>query len=63
MLLYCLGEQAEAVLGSTDITEVYDTVVTKLDGFFQVRRNVIFEGEGAEHYIMALYELTAYCKY
>jgi len=41
-LLYCLGEQAEAVLGSTDITEeerkVYDTiVVAKLDGFFQVR--------------------------
>ena len=77
-LLYCLGEQAEAVLGSTDITEderkLYDTVVAKLDGFFQVRRNVIFErarfnqrnqqeGEGAEHYIMALYELATYCEY
>jgi len=73
-LLYCLGEQAEAVLGSTDISEVYDTVVAKLDGFFQVRRNIIFErawfnqrnqqeGEGAEHYIMALYELAAYCEY
>ena len=77
-LLYCLGEQAEAVLGSTDITEderkSYDTVVAKLDRFFQVRRNVIFEragfnqrnqqeGEGAEHYIMALYELATYCEY
>lgn len=77
-LLYCLGEQAEAVLDSTDITaderKVYDTVVAKLDGFFQVRRNVIFErarfnrrnqqeGEGAEHYIMTLYELAAYCEY
>ena len=74
MFLYCLGEQTEAVLGSTDITEVYDTVVAKLDGFFQVRRNIIFEharfnqrnqqeGEGAEHYIMALYEQAAYCEY
>jgi len=77
-LLYCLGEQAEAVLGSKDITEeerkVYDTVVTQIDGFFQVRRNVVFErarfnqqnqqeGKGAEHYIMELYELAAYCEY
>ena len=53
---------------------MYDTVLAKLDGFFQVRRNIIFErarfnqrnqqeGEGAEHYIMALYELAAYCEY
>ena len=45
--LYCLGEEAEAVLSSTNITEeeraVYTTVVSKFDAFFQVRRNVIFE--------------------
>ena len=77
-LLYCLGEEAEAVLASTNATaderKVHDTVVSKFDGFFGVRKNVIFErarfnrrnqqdGEGAEHYIMALYELAANCDY
>ena len=77
-LLYCLGEEAEAVLASTNATaderKVYDTVVSKFDGFFGVRKNVIFErarfnrrnqqnGESAEHYIMALYELAANCDY
>ena len=46
-LLYCMGEEAEAVLSSTDITEdekkVYDTVLDKVDGYFKVRKNVIFE--------------------
>ena len=55
-LLYCLGEEAEGVLTSTNVTaderKVYDTVVEK---FFKVRRNVIFErarfdGETAEQY-------------
>ena len=77
-LLYCLGEQAEAVLTSTNITaeerKIYDTVIAKLDEFFKVRKNVIFErarfnrrnqleGESAEHYIMALYDLAANCEY
>ena len=72
-LLYCLGEEAEAVLESTNIMtderKVYDTVVGKFDSFFKVRRNVIFErarfnrrsqlhGETAEQYIVDLYKLT-----
>lgn len=77
-LLYCIGENAEAVLASTNVTaderKVYDTVLAKFDGFFQVRKNVIFErarfnrryqqaGESAENYIMALYELAENCDY
>ena len=77
-LLYCLGEQAEAVLTSTNTSaedrKVYDTVITKLNGFFKVRKNVIFErarfnrrnqqqGESAEQYIIVLYELAEDCEY
>ena len=46
-LLYTMGENADNVLTSTRITseerKKYDTVLAKLDGFFKVRRNVIFE--------------------
>ena len=78
ILLYCLGEQAEAVLTFTNTSaedrKVYDTVITKLDGFFKVRKNVIFEracfnrrnqqqGESAEQYIIVLYELAEDCEY
>ena len=46
-LLYCLGEEADDVLTSTNITAegrtVYATVIEKLDGLFKLRRNVIFE--------------------
>ena len=77
-LLYCLGEEAEAVLASTnasaDDRKVYATVLAKFDSFFQVRKNVIFErarfnrrcqreGESAEHFIMALYALAENCEY
>ena len=77
-LLYCVGEEAEAVLTSTNVTEeerkVYDTVVEKFDAFFRVRRNVIFErarfnrrsqlaGESAEQFIMELYTLAKNCNY
>ena len=72
-LLYCLGEEAETVLSSTNITDVesasYKKVVEKLDRYFLVRRNVIFErarfnrrdqgeDETAERYIMSLYSLA-----
>ena len=78
MLLYCIGEAAESVLKSTNITEdeqkVYDTVLGKFDSFFQLRRNVIIErarfnqrgqlpGESVEQYIMELYDLVEYCNY
>ncbi len=46
-LLYCLGGEAEDVLGSTNITEderkQYSKVLEKFDSHFQVRRNLIFE--------------------
>ena len=46
-LLYCIGEEAEGVLSSASITvdehSVYDSVIAKFDGFFRVRRNIIFE--------------------
>jgi len=45
-LLYCLGEEAESVLASTHTTteerQKYETVVAKLNGYFKVRKNVIF---------------------
>ena len=77
-LLYCLGEEAEAVLSSTNATAEdrgdYDRVLAKLDSFFQVRKNVIYErarfnrrnqqsGETAEQYIMTLYDLAEHCDY
>ena len=76
-LLYCIGEEAKAVLASTGLTEderkVYDTVLAKLDGYFQMRR-VIFErarfnrrnqqeGESDEKYITDLYTLSDNCNY
>ena len=45
--LYCLGEESEAVLTSTNATseerKEYKKVVEKFDSYFQVRKNVIFE--------------------
>ena len=77
-LLYCMGEEAEAVLASTKATDDdrkdYKLVLKKLDEFFQVRKNVIYErarfnrrnqqsGETSEQYIMALYSLAENCEY
>ena len=77
-LLYCLGEEAEDLLRSTNITEderkVYLTVLGKFDGFFQVRKNIIFEraklnrrcqlaGETADQFIASLYNLAENCNY
>lgn len=76
-LLYCLGEEAEDVLTSTNISAEarasYDSVLAKFDDFFQVRKNVIFErarfnrrnqleGESAEQYVTALYSLVETCE-
>ena len=77
-LLYCLGEEAESVLASTSITskerQKYETVVAKLNGYFKVCKNVIFERarfnrrnqlpeESAEEYITTLYSLVENCEY
>ena len=77
-LLYCLGQDADDVLRSTNIAEDkrkdYQEVMTKFDAFFGVRRNVIFEracfnrrtqqaDESVEQYIAALYRLIETCDY
>ena len=77
-LLYCMGEEAEDVLTSTGISDEdrkkYDAVMSKFDGFFKVRKNLIFErakfnqrnqneGETVEQYITALYHLVETCEY
>ena len=77
-LLYCIGDEADTVLTSTNIKDddrkKYDAVLSKLDSFFQVRKNVIFErakfnrrnqldGESVERYITVLYALVETCEY
>ena len=77
-LLYCLGEEAEDVLASTnpsrEETQAYNVVMLKFDSFFKIRKNVIFErarfnrrkqleGESAEQYITHLYQLAENCDY
>ena len=77
-LLYCLGEEGEDLLCSTNITEEemkeYSSVRQKLNGFFQVRKNIIFErakfnrqsqlaGETADQFIASLYNLAESCSY
>ena len=73
-----MGETAEDVLRSTDITtdekKSYDKVIKKFDSFFKVRKNVIFErarfnsrcqqeGETTEQFIMSLYQFVEDCEY
>ena len=68
-LLYCLGDDAEDVLRSTNISEEdrkkYGKVLENFGQFFQVRKNVIIErawfnsqhqqeGETSKQYITAL---------
>ena len=77
-LLYCLGEEFEAVLCSTNPSEDdckdYATILQKFNSFFKIRKNVIFErarfnrrnqleGETAETYIMELYTLAESCEF
>ena len=78
MLLYSMGKEAEVVLVSTGITDEerksYKKVVEKLDEYFHVRHNVIFErarfnrcdqleGESGDQYITELYYLAERCSY
>ena len=75
-LLYCMGEQSDSVLNSTNISnedrEKHASVMS--DKYFKVRRNVIFErarfnrqnqlpGETIEQYITILYMLIETCEY
>ena len=77
-LLYCLGDDADDVLTSTNISgdnrKKYAEVLEKFDGHFKVQKNVIFErarfnarvqaeGESIEQYITSLYNLIEHCEY
>ena len=77
-LLYCLGEDADDVLSATNISTEerakYQEVMAKLDAYFKVRKNVIFERarfnrrnqlpeETAEEYITVLFRLVDSCDY
>ena len=77
-LLYCMGENAEEVLSSTNISaenrKKYDQVVTHFDGFFKVRKNIIFErarfnrrnqksDETVDEFITSLYNLAENCAF
>ena len=78
MLLYCLGPDAEDVLVETNINseerKKYCDVEKKLDDFYKVKRNVVFErvrfnrrsqldGETVDQYIVALHNLAENCDY
>ena len=77
-LLYSMGEEAEMVLASMNISESdsksYVKVLGKLDEYFHVRHNVIFErarfnrrdqmeSESGDQYITELYYLADRCSY
>ena len=77
-LLYCLGDEADDVLTSTNISaddrKKYDEVMEKFDAFVQVKKNVIFErarfnqrdqlpGESVEQYITVFYRLVESCDF
>lgn len=77
-LLYCLSEEAEDILTSTNISEdnrkKYDRVLAKFDSFFKIRKNVIIEcskfnkhsqspDEPAEQFIASLYNLASDCDF
>ena len=77
-LLYCMDEDAEDTLTSTDISaeerRSYAAVIAKFDAFFQVRKNSIFERarfnrrsqkeeESVEQFITSLYSLAESCDY
>ena len=46
-LLYCLGEEAEDILTSTNISnddrKKFNKVVDKIDEYFKVRKNIILK--------------------
>jgi len=72
-LLYCIGEEAKDTLVSTNISaedkKKYNSVISKFDTVFKVRKNVIFEcahfnqwrqgeGESIEQFITSIYQLA-----
>ena len=77
-LLYCMGDEAEDTLASTNISDDdrknYSRVIAKFDAFFKIRKNIIFErarfngrsqreGESVEQFITSQYNLAENCEY
>ena len=64
-LLYCMGESAEDVLTSMDISaddrKRFESVIAKFDSFFN--RRWPQDGETAEEFITSLYQLVDSCDY
>ena len=46
-LMYCMGDEADDILSSLGLSDnnkkSYDTVKTKLEGYFVQQRNIIYE--------------------
>lgn len=78
VLLYCMGPRSEDVFSSFHLTaeeaKTYDTVLTKFDNHFIIKRNIIFErakfnrraqepGETMEAFITALHKLAETCNF
>ncbi|GBM57176.1 hypothetical protein AVEN_55066-1 [Araneus ventricosus] len=77
-LLYIMGDQAEDIFSSFDLSETeqdhFDIVLKKFNDHFVVKKNTIFErtqfnkrvkldGESVNTFITALYTLAEYCEY
>ena len=74
-LMYCMGEDVEETLTSTNISAddraKFDAVFAKFDEFFKVRKNLLFEqarhcqkpGESVDQFITFLYRLVENCAY
>ena len=77
-LVYAMGDEADDIMAGFGLTEeereVYQTVKTKFDEHFVVRRNTIFErakfnrrcqeeGEHVDSYITSLFCLAEHCEY
>ena len=77
-LLYCLGEDAEDILGTTRIAvdnkKKYDKVAEAFDNYFKVCKNIIFErarfnkrnqlpNESAEQFITVMHRMAENCEF
>ena len=77
-LVYAMGDEADDIMAGFGLTEeereLYQTVKTKFDEHFVVRRNSIFEreklnrrsqeeGENVDSYITSLFCLAEHCEY
>ena len=76
--MYLLGDKADDILSSFQLTVEqaanYNTVKTKFDGYFAIRKNVIYEravfnksvqlpNEPVEDFILALHCLVEHCNF